>query len=143
MRPQLIAGHPCGEDQPHRLGVQTACDERQRLRKGPIEPLFVIDHADERPLLGSFGEQSKDGQAEQKAVRRRPDTHAEGRSHRITLRGRKVLDTIEDRRHQLVQAGERQLHLRLHAGRTDNAAARRPRHEVIEQRRLADTGLSP
>ena len=41
-----------------------------------------------------------------------------------------------------MQAGERQLHLRLHARRTDHPAPRRPPGQVIQQRRLPHSRLA-
>ena len=52
-----------------RLRQQPPGDERQRLRRGLIEPLRVVDHADQRPLLGHLGQQAQHRQADEEAIR--------------------------------------------------------------------------
>ena len=49
----------------------------------------------------------------------------------------------QQRRAQLVQPRERELSLRLHAGRLHHPVAVVPPDQVLEQRRLADPGLPP
>ena len=140
---QVVAGLPHGEHQTHRFRLQAACDEREDLRRGAIEPLFIVDQADQRLLLGHLGEQAQDGQGNEKAIRRRSGTGAESRPQRIALRGRETLEAIQHRRQQLVQPGECKLHLRLDTGGARHAAARRLLDHVIQQRRLADARFAP
>lgn len=45
------------EEQDDRLGVQTTRDERQHLRGRMIEPVRVVDDADERPCRSSVRQQ--------------------------------------------------------------------------------------
>ena len=69
---------------------------------------------------------------------------AERGSQRVVL-GAGTVRESEHRRAQLTQPGERQLHLRLHAGRTRHPARRGRRtrpSEVLQQRRLADARLA-
>ena len=136
---QLIARDAGREHQTDRLRLQAARHERQDLRRGAIEPLLVIHHTDQRPLLGHLREQAQDRQTDQKAIRRRPGTDTERGQQRITLRNRETLDAIQHRRQQLMQPGERQLHLRLDTGGAHHPAARRLRDQVLQQRRLAHT----
>ena len=109
-----------------RLRLQAARHEREHLRRGAIEPLLVVHQADQRPLLGHVGEQAQDGQADEEEIRRRPGTDAERRPQRIALRNRQTLEAIEHRRQQLMQPGERELHLRLDTGGTRHAAIPTP-----------------
>ena len=51
------------------LGEQAAGDEPQDLRRGVVEPLRVVDDADQRLLLGDLGEQRQRGQPDQEPVR--------------------------------------------------------------------------
>lgn len=60
------------EDQAHRLRPQSARDEGEDLRRGAVEPLLVVDQADQRPLLRDLGQQPEHGQTDQEPVRRRP-----------------------------------------------------------------------
>ena len=107
----------------------------------PIEPLRVVDHAEQRALGRGLGQQAEHGQPDQEAVRRRTGAQAEGRAERILLRRGNVVEPVQQRRAQLVQAGEGQLRLRLDACRPDHPAAGRLAHQVLQQRRLADPGL--
>ena len=62
---------PYCADERDPLGEKTACDETEDLRRGAVEPLRVIDNADQRLLLSDLGEQCQRGQPHQKPVRRR------------------------------------------------------------------------
>jgi len=42
--------------------------ERERLHGHPVQPLRVVDDAEERLLLGGVGQQAQDGQADQEAI---------------------------------------------------------------------------
>jgi hypothetical protein len=94
-------------------------------------------------VLGHLGEQAQHTEPDQEAIRRLSGTEPERRPERIALRIRQVTEPVEQRRAQLMQAGERQLHLMLHAGRAHDAACRCPREQVVEQGGLADARLSP
>jgi hypothetical protein len=54
----------------HRLRPQPARDKRQRLPRSPVQPLRVVDHAQERTLLGYFGQQTEHRQTDEKPIRR-------------------------------------------------------------------------
>ena len=38
--------------------------ERERLRRGPVQPLRIVDDADKRTLSGYLRQQAQDGQAD-------------------------------------------------------------------------------
>ena len=84
----LVAGLAQREHQSHPLGQEASRHERERLHGHPIEPLRVVDDADERLLLGGVGQQAQDGQADQEAIRRGTGAHAERRVQRVALRDR-------------------------------------------------------
>jgi hypothetical protein len=107
-----------------------------------IEPLFVIDQAHQRPSCSHLGQQAQYGQADQKPLRHRPRTHPERSPQRITLRPRQTLQPIQHRRQQLMQPGERQLHLRLDTRGDRHPAARRLPGQVSQQRCLAHARLA-
>ena len=116
-------GRPAdGEDQPDRLGPQTTRHERQRLRRGRVEPLRVVDEADQRPLLGHVGQQAEDGQADEEPIRGIAVAQTERGAERFALRAGKALHAIQGRRAELMQPRERELHLRLDARRPGDAA---------------------
>ena len=54
-----------------------------------------------------------------------------------------MVESIEEWRAELVEPGERQLHLGLDAGGTDNAAPSSVGEDVVEQSGLAHTSLAP
>ncbi len=105
------------EHHPDTLPHQPARDERQRLRGHAIEPLCVVDDADERLLLGDVGEQAQHRQPDHEAIRRRARVGPERGAQRVALRDREPAQAAEHRRAQRVQAGERELHLGLDARR--------------------------
>ena len=52
------------------VGAEAASDERERLRRLGVEPLCVIDDAEERLRGGRLGEQVEDGEPDKVPVRR-------------------------------------------------------------------------
>ena len=99
-----------------RLGEQPARDEPEHLRGGLVEPLEVVDDAQQRLLLGDLRQQAERGQADEEAVGRRAGREAERDPQRVLLRLRERVEAVEQRRAELMQPGERQLHLGLDAG---------------------------
>ena len=106
-----------GEHHPDPLSEQTASDKGQRQRRSPIQPLCIIDDTQQRTLLRRYGEQTQHRQPDEKSVRRGPVAQPEHGLQRATLRSRQLLDAIEQRGAQLMQACERELHVRLHPHR--------------------------
>ena len=105
------------------LGQQTTRNESKRLRGDPIQPLGVIDHADQRLLLGDLGQQAEHRQPDQEPVRRVSGAQAERACQRITLRARKAIKVVQHRRAQQMKPGERQLHLGLDTPCPGNATS--------------------
>ena len=112
--PKLLARLPCCEHEPHRLGQQPASDERERQRRGLIQPLRVVDDAEQGTLLGHLGDQAQHGQADEEPVRGGARAEPEHDLHGLTLWSRQPLEPIEQRCAQLMQARVGQLHLGLH-----------------------------
>ena len=131
-----------GEEHHDRLGQQAAGDEGQRLRGGPVEPLRVVDQAHERLCLGRVGEQAQDRQGHQEAIGRTAHLQPERRAQRIALRERQPVGAVQQRRAQVMQAGEGELHLGLHARGPHHAAPRGLAGDVVDQRCLADPRLA-
>jgi len=129
------------EDQGDGLREQTARNEAERLRRGPIQPLRVVDHAEQRPVTGSLRQQAQRGQTDDEAIRRLPCPQPERRGKRVALGTRQTVEPIQQRRGQLLQAGERQLHLGLDSDCPQHAELRRRVDRVLQQCRLADPGL--
>ena len=87
-----------------------------------VQPVRVIDEADQRLLLGYVGEQAQHSQPDEEAVRRVAGHQPERRSERIALRPGKSIEPLQHRPAQLVQTGVGQLHLRLDARSSRYAA---------------------
>ena len=112
-----------GEYQSDRVRAQTAGGEPERLGRGLIEPLLVVDQADQGTIARPPPTAGSRRQAHDEPVRRRPRDEAERGPQRVLLRQRQPLSAAEHRRAELMQPRERQLHLRLHAGRPRQLAA--------------------
>ena len=103
-----------------RSASKTAGDETEDLRRGVVEPLRVVDNADQRLLLGDLGEQCQRGQPDQKPVGRRTGASAEHRRKRVALRDGQPVEVVQHGSAELMEAAVGQLHLRLNAdGRRD------------------------
>ena len=109
------------EDQRDRLGQETPRDESQCLHRHLVEPLRVIDDAEQGLVVGGGRHQAQHRQPDQETVRGRPDTAAERYVQRLALRFRQFVDVIHQRRAQLLQAGECELHIGLNACHLDTA----------------------
>jgi len=139
---QLRARYPGGEDEPDGFGRQPPGRKSQRLRRGLVQPLLVVDHADQRPLPGHLRQQAQYRQRHQEPVRCRARADAEHGPQRVPLRTGEPLQVVQHRREQLMQPGEGQLHLRLTARHAHHPAALRLPGQVIQQRGLAHTRLA-
>ena len=131
-----------GEDQSDGLDPETARYERQRLRRGAVEPLRIVHDPDQRPFLGHVGQKAQDGQADEEAIRGVAAAATERRAERVALRLRKMVQAIHERRAELLQPRERELHLGLDACRAGDGAPRRALYQVLEQRALTDPRLA-
>jgi hypothetical protein len=77
--------------------------------------LHVVDHAEKWPLGGHLGDQPQYRRTNQRTIRRRAGSQAEGDPQRVALRIRNPLKPIERRRAQPMRAGEREGALAVHA----------------------------
>ena len=139
---QVAARVPGGEHQADRLGAEAAGHEREDLAEAWSSHCPSSTGHTSGCSAATCGQQAQHGQADQEPVRRRPRAHAEHGAQGIALRGRQRLQAVQHRRAQLMQSGERELHLRLDAGGPRHPAARRLPGQVVQQRRLADARLA-
>jgi hypothetical protein len=116
--------------------------ESERQLGGLVQPLLVVDQADQRLVPGHLGEQAEHGQPDQEPVRRRARGQAERGSQCVALRHRNPVEVVQHRGAQLMQSGEGQLHLRVHTGRPRYPASARPFGQIIEQHRLAHARIA-
>jgi hypothetical protein len=131
------------EHQRDRLGQQAAPDEAEDLSGGPVEPLRVVHHAQQRPFLRRLRHQAERGQSDQEPVRVVARGQPERDAQRAPLRCGQRTEPGEYRCAQLVQAGEGQLHLRFDPDRTGHREPRGRSDQVAQQLRLADPGFAP
>ena len=124
------------------LRHQPASHERERACRRSVEPLRVIHDAEQRPLLRGLGQEPQHRQSDEERIRRSPAARPKAMAQRVALGLRQVLHELEDRRAQLLQRRERQLHLRLDAGGPHDAELRRRLDRPLEQGGLADARLS-
>jgi hypothetical protein len=129
-------------DEADAVRVQAAGDETEHLRRFAIEPVRVIDDAQQRVFLSRPGKQREHRQSHQEPLRRRPCFPAESDLQRAPLRRRQVAQLRQERDQQLVQATELHADLRLDTGDAANPQVWRRGDRVPEQRRLPDPGPS-
>lgn len=101
------------EQERDRLVLDAPRDERQDLRRGVIEPLRLVDHADDLLFAGGGRQQAEHGQADPEAVRRLAVPQREGHFHGGSLRAGQRLQMEQQRLAEVVQRGEGQLGLEL------------------------------
>ncbi len=110
----LVARVAHGEHDRHRLRQQASRDEPENLSRRGVEPLRVVDEAEQRPFLGDVGQQAERSQRDQEAGGV-AGLEAEGHSQGDLLRLGQRVEPPEHRSAEPVQPGERQLHLGLDA----------------------------
>ncbi len=84
-----------------------------------VQPVRVVDHAQDRPDLGGIREQRQHRQADQERIRRRPARQLEGHTQRPPLRLGQPVHGGQERDKQLVDSGKAQSHFRLDCHRPD------------------------
>jgi hypothetical protein len=130
------------EQHRHGVGVQSPGGEQQRLRGGLIQPLDVIDQAQQGPLRSQLGQQREGGRADQEPVVHRGLGQPERGQQRRRLWSGQRVDTIDERVQQQVQAAEGQLGLGLDPHPADNPHVLGDRPGVIKQDGLPDSRLT-
>ena len=137
------SGFPHGEDHHDGVGVQAAGQERQGGGRLVIQPVRVVDQAEQRLGRGAGGQQPQRREPDQEAVGRRTVLQPEGQPERGALRRRKLTGRGQARPEQLVQGGEAELHLALNPADPGNLEVRGGGRQVVQQRGLADPRLAP
>ena len=126
------------------VGTEPAGAEQQRVGRGGVEPVRVVDDAQHQVLLGRGGEhrQRRDRHQERLDRRARPPRRTPPAAPGPAGPGSSLAQSRQ-RAQQPVQRGERQRRLDLEPlGAQHRSRRRRAGHELVEQRRLADTGLA-
>ena len=89
---ELVARLARDEQQHHRLREQPARHEHQRLRRGPVQPLRIVDHAQKRAIL-----RAPRRAGSRSPGRREADPAPRRRSARTWSLGRRAADREADR----------------------------------------------
>ena len=130
------------EDHRDPLGQEAAGDEREHARRRVVEPLRVVDDTQEGLVLGRLRQQVENRQPDQERIRRPPGVQPECNFEGGALRIRQALQNAEALRAQLMEGGERELHLGFDADGAGHPEVRAGLDGVLEQRRLADARLA-
>ena len=93
--PTTISGSPASSPltvrapntSPTDSAAEPAPHEGEDLRRRPVEPLLVVDNAQERPVRSRLGEQVQDGQPDQEPVGHGPTPREAELVDRATLCG--------------------------------------------------------
>ncbi len=138
----LLAGLTHDEHHADRFRQEATGREGEHLGRRPIEPLGVVDEADEGSIVRHLGQQPQEGQTDEEAIGRRTCPEAERRVEGIALGTGQPDQTVQHRCAELVQPGEGQLHLGFDPSGPCDPAPGRPPFEVVEQHGLADARLA-
>jgi hypothetical protein len=117
-------------------------DEGECFGRHLVQPLRVVDDAEERTLLCRPRKQRQDRQPDEESIRRRPCGPAERDLECAALWRRELLHGFEQRRTQLVQGRERELHLRLDTRGVQDPHVCRRGNGIVQERCLPDPGLT-
>ena len=139
---KIPGGHARRKEKSDWLGEEPPRNEGERLGRHLVQPLRVVDDAEERTLLGRPRKQRQDRQPDEESIRRRPCGPAERDLECAALWRREVLHGVEQRRTQLVQGRERELHLRLDTRGSEDPHVWCRVNGKVQQRCLSDPGLA-
>src|SRR5882672_3100552 len=131
-----------GEQQSNLLGNKAPSNECESRGRSLIEPLRVVDDAEERSVFGGLGQQTQDSEADKEWARSIPWRKSERDAKRVALRRRKAHPEREDGRAQLLKRRERELDLPFDAHRPGDPKAVPLLNDVVQQRRLSDPRLA-
>jgi hypothetical protein len=79
----------------HRLGEQAPRDEPENLGRDAVQPLHVVDQAQQRPVLGDRCQQAQHGHGDEEAVGRIARGHPQRDPQRGPLRCRERIGPAE------------------------------------------------
>src|ERR1700730_992792 len=132
--------HP--ENDRDRLRQQPSGHKPEDLAGGAGEPLRTIHKTRERPLYRYLGEQAQDSQRNEEGIWNIAGREAEGDPQSALLWLRKTIELVNHRPAQLMERGERQLHLGFDAGNVGDSKAGSLLSRVAKQGCLSDAALT-
>jgi hypothetical protein len=132
------------EQHPQGFGPEPSGDERENVQGRRVEPMRVVDDQQHGRLAGGLAEQVERSQSDHEELWGTPRGgrlgHSEGPQQRFRLNRGQTWDLVQHRSRQLVQPGEGQMALGLHAGRGEHGESRALRlaRGPCKERGLAD-----
>ncbi|CAM5715955.1 hypothetical protein SCANM63S_03205 [Streptomyces canarius] len=135
---------PHGGHQQDGLRFQAPGEEGEDLGAGPVEPVDVVHDEQQRCVGRGPCQQIQGGERHQEHVVDGCVRDAERRLERVPLVVRQIADQGPEREDELVQSGERQQRLRLHADRGQHAvpALCAVPCRLLQERGLPDSGFA-
>jgi hypothetical protein len=130
------------EDEQDGICAHAPRGEEEGAAGGLVDPVGVVDEAEERRVLGRAGEQAEHGREGRERSRLRRRAERERGAQRGGLDGGEAIEVPQHGPKQRRERGEGQLRLGLDAGRAQDQEAVRSRGERRDDRRLADAGLA-
>ena len=125
------------------VGQEAARHEAEDVRRLVVEPLCVVDHAEQGPALRRLRQQGEDGETHQERVGRRAAELAERDLQGSLLWIGQPIGHREQGEEQLVHAGEGQRPLRLDGHHADDLHVGGGVDGVLEEGGLAGTRVAP
>ena len=132
----------CRTDERDRLGQEAMSDKAEGLLRRLVEPLRVVDDADQGLLLGQLAHEREGREPDHEPVRSRAGTEPEHGRQRLALWLWKPFELTQHRGADLVEPAVGELELGLDSDGARDAPAIEPVREVVEQRALADARLA-
>jgi hypothetical protein len=126
-----------GKEHRQWIGFEPARDEDECIRGRRVEPMRIVDDAEQWLLLAGRGQKAeRAGADEETAIQRWSEPERAAQRCRLSLRD--LVDEVDDRAEELVKTGERQLGLGLHSLRMEHAHVACPFLRITQERALAD-----
>ncbi|URN03120.1 sigma-70 family RNA polymerase sigma factor [Actinomadura madurae] len=131
-----------GEDHRDRIVVQPADREQQRVDRRLIEPLRVVEQAQQRLVAGDLGQQ-RQGRSTRQHPLDQAIAEPESGPERLGLPGRKRVQAVEIAREHQVQRRVRHVGLGVESHDPQHPHPAGGALGIVEQRRLPDPRLAP
>ena len=139
---KLLAACSGREQEPDTVGEHPSRHERERLRRWAVEPLGIVDHTQQRLLVGGGRQQAERRKSDQEPLRCCPGSQPECGPKRVLLRLRQAVQAIQHRFAQMLHRSVGQLDFRLHSHGMGDPEPVRRRQRVLQQRGLADSRVA-
>jgi hypothetical protein len=131
-----------GEQDRDPLREEPASEERKRARRRIVQPLGVVDHAEQRAAHGRLRQQTEYREPDEERLRCRPNAASERDREGLALGIGQALGRLDHRGTQLLKGGIRKLHLPFHPSGANDREVVAELNREVEESGLARAGLS-